>query len=70
MQNPIILETFKEPEKKAHLWRRCAIGKHWVREYEAHIAPSKEHPGGTVAKWHEHCADNPSHKDELSYDEI
>jgi len=70
MQNPIILETFEEPEKKAHPWRRCTMGKHLVREYEAHIAPSKEHPDGTVARWHEHCADNPSRKDELSFDEI
>jgi len=28
MQNPIILETVEEPEKKAHPWRRCAMGKH------------------------------------------
>lgn len=57
-------------EEKAHRWRRCPIGKHLVREHLEHIPPSKVHPNGTTTIRHEHCANNPSHKDELSYDEI
>lgn len=57
-------------EQKAHRWRRCPIGKHFVREHLEHIPPSKAHPDGIIITRHEHCADNPSHKDELSYDEI
>lgn len=57
-------------EEKAHRWRRCPIGKHLVREHLEHIPPSKTHPNGMTTIRHEHCANNPSHKDELSYDEI
>jgi hypothetical protein len=60
----------RAPEKKAHPWRRCSIGKHLVREHPVHVPPSKSHPGGVVTTWHEHCANNPSHKEELSYAEI
>lgn len=60
----------KDIEQKAHRWRRCPIGKHFVREHLEHISPSKAHPEGMIITRHEHCADNPSHKDELSYDEI
>ncbi len=55
--------------KKAHQWRRCPIGQHFVKEHVTHIKPSKKHPDGLV-KVGEHCANNPSHKEELSYDEI
>lgn len=55
--------------KKAHSWRRCPIGQHFVKEHTIHIQPSKKHPNGIV-KVHEYCAYNPSHKEELSYDEI
>lgn len=58
-----------EKDKKAHPWRRCSIGQHFVKEHIIHIKPSKKHPDGIV-KVHEHCANNPSHKEELSYDEI
>lgn len=58
------------PEKKAHPWRRCPIGKHFVREYSVHIPPSKKNPNGCIIVRHAHCAANRSHKDELSYDEI
>ncbi len=59
-----------KPDKKTHPWRLCPIGKHLVREHTVHVPPSKKHPDGIVSTWHEHCANNPSHKDELSYDEI
>ncbi len=56
--------------EKVHPCRRCGKGKHFVREHVVHIPPSQTHPDGHVSTWHEHCANNPSHKDELSYDEI
>jgi hypothetical protein len=56
--------------KKSHPWRICPIGKHYVRTHSLHIPPSKEHPQGQIVTRHEHCADNPSHKDMLSCDEI
>lgn len=61
------LETHDE---KIHPWRICPVGKHFVREHVAHMPPSKTHPDGSTSIWHEHCANNPSHKDELSYHEI
>jgi hypothetical protein len=79
IDDPTVLDRVKENleysdvpllEKKAHPWRRCSIGKHLVREHPVHVPPSKNHPGGVVTTWHEHCATNPSHKEELSYAEI
>lgn len=65
-----VLKTSSNIGQKAHPWRRCPIGKHLVREHLLHIPPSKTHPDGMIVTRHEHCADNPSHKDELSFDEI
>lgn len=70
MLENIINKDSRTEEEKAHPWRICSIGKHYVREYVAHIPPSKAHPDGITATWHEHCAMNVSHKDELSYHEI
>lgn len=56
--------------EKAHPWRICPIGKHYVRTHILHISPSKDHPEGQVVTRHEHCADNPSHKDMLYFDEL
>lgn len=64
------LASSDDVNTKAHPWRRCAIGKHFVREHITHRSPNKQNSNGVVATVHEHCADNPSHKDELSYDEI
>lgn len=47
-------------DEKSHPWRRCSIGKHFVKEHILH----------DTTKVHEHCAFNPSHKEEISYDEI
>jgi hypothetical protein len=55
---------------KVHSWRKCGRGKHLVREHVVHVHPSKTHPNGEDATWHEHCATNPSKKDELSFVEI
>jgi hypothetical protein len=46
--------------EKVHSWRRCYKGKHFVKEYV----------NSAMTTVHNHCASNPSHKDELSYDEI
>lgn len=64
------LEISSELDTKVHPWRICPIGKHLVRTHILHVPPSKEHPEGQTVIRHEHCAENPSHKDLLSYDEI
>lgn len=56
--------------EKVHAWRRCAAGFHFVKEHITHVPPSKKHPDGFVTKVREHCAANPSHKDQLSHGEI
>src|SRR5579863_1077103 len=55
---------------KVHPCRRCGRGQHLVREHVVHTHPSKKHPEGKDVVWHEHCANNPSGKDELSFAEI
>jgi len=57
-------------DDKAHPWRICPLGQHYVRTHLEHIPPSKKHPQGEIITRHEHCAHNPSHKDMLSLDEI
>jgi len=57
-------------DDKAHPWRICPLGQHFVRTHLEHISPSKTRPQGEVITRHEHCAHNPSHKDMLSLDEI
>lgn len=52
--------------EKVHPWRFCQKGKHFVKEHSENIPPSKAHPEGMTVIVHEHCASNPSHKDELS----
>lgn len=70
-ENGVINVTInKQEDKKAHPWRVCPIGKHYVRTHLEHISSSKEHPNGLTITRHEHCATNPSHKDLLSIDEI
>ena len=59
-----------ESDDKAHPWRVCPLGQHFVRTHSEHIPPSKKHPEGEIIIRHEHCAHNPSHKDMLSTDEI
>lgn len=67
IQDLVCSESINE---KAHPWRRCAKGKHFVREHIVHVSPSKKHPEGVLSTWHEHCVSNPSHKEELSCAEI
>lgn len=63
-------DIINSSDEKAHSWRVCPVGKHFVQEHIVHIPPSRAHPAGKTTICHEHCADNPSHKDELSYYEI
>lgn len=56
---------------KAHPWRHCPIGSHYVREHSMRIPPSKKHPKGLVVTRHAHCRKNiHSSKDLLTFDEI
>jgi len=73
--NKIELDTEKsssenDSEKKVHPWRLCPSGKHYVRTHDEHVKLSKTHPNGETVVRHAHCANNPSHKDMLSFDEI
>jgi hypothetical protein len=53
-----------------HPWRICPYGEHWVKAHPLHVPPSKTHPSGSLTTRHEHCARNPSGKDQLYPDEI
>lgn len=53
-----------------HPWRVCSYGEHWVRTHPLHVPPSKTHPNGSITTRREHCARNPSGKDQLYPDEI
>lgn len=57
-------------DEKVHPWRFCEKGRHFVSEHIEKIPPSKTHPEGSTTIVHEHCAINPSHKDELGSYEI
>lgn len=62
----------KNPGKneKIHAWRFCPSGEHWVRTHSMLVPPSKKHPTGYTTTRLEHCARNPSGKDQLYPDEI
>ena len=60
----------KQPLPPVHPWRVCPYGEHWVRTHPLHVPPSKTHPEGSVTTRHEHCARNPSGRDQLYPEEI
>jgi Transglycosylase SLT domain len=67
----------RPPKKKrkpkpppVHPWRICPYGEHWVKTHPMHVPPSKTHPDGSITTRHQHCAHNPSGKDQLYPDEI
>lgn len=68
--------TDGDQKEKVHPWRFCFIGKHYVREHQERIPPSKKHPEGGIIIRHAHCASNPlgknkkEIKDILSFEEI
>lgn len=59
-----------DPPKKAHAWRLCPPGEHWVRTHPLRVPPSKDNPAGSVTTRNGHCARNPTGKDQLYPDEI
>ena len=60
----------KQPMPSVHTWRICPYGEHWVRTHPMQVPPSKTNPEGCVTTRHEHCACNPSGKDQLYPEEI
>lgn len=60
----------RRPLPPVHPWRICPYGEHWVKTHPLHVPPSKTHPEGSVTTRHEHCARNPSGKDQLYPEEI
>lgn len=64
----LLAET--EEKGKTHPWRLCPIGKHYVREHQEHIPPSKKHPKGDVIIRHAHCASNPVGKNKKEINDI
>ena len=60
----------KQPLPPVHSWRVCPYGEHWVRTHPMHVPPSKTHHEGSTTIRHEHCAHNPSGKDQLYPEEI
>ncbi len=53
-----------------HPWRVCPYGEHWVRTHPLRVPPSRMHPKGSTTTRHEHCAHNPSGKDQLYPEEV
>jgi hypothetical protein len=70
MSTSLASEILDTQDEKVQPWRICPIGKHFVRKHSVHVPPSENHPERKTSIWHEHCANNPSHKDELSFHEI
>jgi hypothetical protein len=60
----------KTIQQSVHPWRVCPYGEHWVRTHPLHVPPSNTFPNGHVTTRREHCARNPSGKDQLYPDEI
>jgi hypothetical protein len=56
--------------EKAHSWRLCPVGTHYVREHQEHIPPSKKHPNGEIIIRHAHCAHNPLGKHQKPINDI
>ena len=55
---------------KVHIWRMCPTGQQWVVRHPMHVPPSQTHPDCYVTTRSEHCAHNPSGKDQFYPDEI
>jgi len=63
-------KSSQRPLPPVHPWRVCPYGEHWVRTHPLHVPPSETRPEGSVTTRHEHCASNPSGKDQLYPEEI
>ncbi len=60
----------KPTRSPVHPWRVCPYGEHWVRTHPLHVPPSRTHSEGSITTRKEHCARNPSGKDQLYSEEI
>ncbi len=60
----------EKPKEKAHSWRPCPLGEHWVITHPYHVGPSKAHPEGSIASQSGHCRKNRTRKDHLYRDDI
>lgn len=56
--------------ERRHPWRKCPYGQHWVRTHPLSVPPSEKHPEGYSTMRENHCANNPSGKDQLYCGEI
>ncbi len=54
----------KQKNTVPHSWRICPLGEHWV------VSHPMVTPKGKITIRRGHCAKNPSHKDQLYFDEI
>jgi hypothetical protein len=59
-----------EPLPPVHPWRICPYGEHWVRTHPLRVPPSDTYPEGHTTTRREHCAKNPSGRDQLYPEEI
>jgi hypothetical protein len=64
------LKSPKPSLPPVHPWRVCPYGEHWVRTHPLTVPPSETNPDGSMTTRHEHCAHNPSGKDQLYPEEI
>lgn len=73
-KSPSVKKNIKADPKPlrspVHPWRICPYGEHWVKTHPLHVPPSKTRPEGSITTRHEHCARNPSGKDQLYPEEI
>jgi len=60
----------KEPLPPVHPWRICPYSEHWVRKHLLRIPPSDTFPQGHTVTRREHCARNPSGKNQLYPEEM
>jgi hypothetical protein len=70
MKKVIKNKNSENPKRKAHSWRPCPLGEHWVITHPYHVRPSRSHPEGSIATQIGHCRKNRSSKDHLYKDDI
>ena len=64
------IKKTNQSKDQTHPWRVCPLSQHFVKECLVHNAPSKQNPEGCITGRKSYCADNPSKKDVLFFDEI
>lgn len=63
------LDALKKKTAKAHPWRMCPGGMHWVAAHPLSVPVSEKNPSGVTLR-DGHCRTNRSRKDQLYADEI